>query len=946
MLELLDKDIKKPEKYPKVERVLPTIKDEGYTKIGGKLLKKGYDFAYQPGMQETMMTTDVDVLFLGGQPGGGKALIISELVLTPEGFVKNGDLKVGDTITGVDGKPQKVLGVYDQGEKDVYRLHFIDGSHLDCTEDHLWKVRRSGYQTKPHRKSSSEDRVEESWRIINMKDIMRLLDNEAKRKKLNPGCTAHNLLIPLCDPVQFDIDYDLEIDPYILGLILGDGCITGSDSNNISFAKYDKQIIDSLSDFFNIRYEEGKLDYSFRSKEYREKFEALGLWGTYSDTKFIPEKYKYASIEDRRALICGLMDIGGCVDSLGHMSYCTTSERLAKDFKFIINSLGGKAAISENQGKYKDKEGKVVVCKKSYTLHIQTRFNKDLVRLERKKERCVDGFNGGYSPLCRRITGYEYIGKDECRCIKVSNPDNLYIAGEGFVVTHNTFGILLSALDGVEKPGYGALIIKKQLVSTKETAGSIIQDAKRVYSNYADCQFSSSDYPTFAFPTWGTSISFTHSNFDATTEKRAQEAQEKAKNFQCSHIFFDELTDFDYRTWSYWLSRNRDSSGVPSKMICTFNTNSHHFTRRMIDWYIDENGQVIPERIGKVRYFLMRGDSEEGIIWGNTKEEVVRLGNIEVTEDLKAIGMSNEDMVKSFTFMPCKMSENRALMNATKGGHAANIFNLGEEETNKLFYENWNEEGASTSRVSKQAIRNLFTNPYDESYDEMFATLDVSGGGDLCSMLVWKGLRLIKIEVFEGGYDKLERWIRPTLSAWNVPVENLAIDTTGLGQYLKSYITNARHVTYNTVAIKEYDEAGNAIEAEKYYNVRSQLIAKTEAMIMKGEMTIDIDRNAVFPHGTKRIPKILEDILIEESNIFKRTERNGRLYYLNKKEFISKYRVSPDIMDSICLRSVFELQNVKRKEKEVVFTESDYNLGDYESDVDCEYDMEYNEFYQ
>ena len=107
-----------------------------------------------------------------------------------------------------------------------------------------------------------------------------------------------------------------------------------------------------------------------------------------------------------------------------------------------------------------------------------------------------------------------------------------------------SFGLLMAALDGIHVAGYGALIVKKQLVATKAGAGGIIDDAKRVY-NFAGSEFTGSDNPTFSFPAWGTSITFTHANFSALTEKGLSDAQEKFKNFQNARIFLDEATDHD-----------------------------------------------------------------------------------------------------------------------------------------------------------------------------------------------------------------------------------------------------------------------------------------------------------------------------------------------------------------------------------------------------------------
>ena len=95
------------------------------------------------------------------------------------------------------------------------------------------------------------------------------------------------------------------------------------------------------------------------------------------------------------------------------------------------------------------------------------------------------------------------------------------------------------------------------------------------------------------------------------------------KNKQASIICIDELTNFNFKIWKYWFSRNRDSSGMRPKMICTLNANGWHWSRRMLDWYIGDDNYIIPERIGVKRYFIIQGETVEDIEWGNSKEELI-----------------------------------------------------------------------------------------------------------------------------------------------------------------------------------------------------------------------------------------------------------------------------------------------------------------------------------
>ena len=78
---------------------------------------------------------------LAGYAGTGKAQPLYSKLYTPDGYITMGDVKVGDLIIGSNGKPTKVLYVFPQGIKPMYRVTFSDDFYVDCCEDHLWKVK-------------------------------------------------------------------------------------------------------------------------------------------------------------------------------------------------------------------------------------------------------------------------------------------------------------------------------------------------------------------------------------------------------------------------------------------------------------------------------------------------------------------------------------------------------------------------------------------------------------------------------------------------------------------------------------------------------------------------------------------------------------------------------------------------------------------------------------
>ncbi len=130
-----------------------------------------------------------------------------------------GTLSVGDLVIGSNGEPTPVLGVYPQGEKDIYRVTAQDGASTLCSGDHLWAV-----ATRDDRRRGKPRRV-----LTTREMIGNLRANHYHRYEL-PLLSA---------PVRFPYR-EVPMDPYALGLLLGDGCLTGSTTP--SFATDDPEL--------------------------------------------------------------------------------------------------------------------------------------------------------------------------------------------------------------------------------------------------------------------------------------------------------------------------------------------------------------------------------------------------------------------------------------------------------------------------------------------------------------------------------------------------------------------------------------------------------------------------------------------------------------------------------------------------------------------------------
>ncbi|WP_143341929.1 LAGLIDADG family homing endonuclease [Deinococcus indicus] len=378
----------------------------------------------------------MDGVILDFGVGLGKALAHGMRVCTPRGFVPIEELKIGDQVTGANGKPTIITGVFPQGIRPTYRVHFSDDSSVICDEDHLWSVRPP---------SKGDGTI--SFRVLTLREILA----EGLYRKGDRGHKKH--FIPMTQPVEFAEQPSLPLDPYVLGALLGDGCLTtysrktrGALPNMaLGFSSADEEIIlrlrATLPVGIHVRKKperpNAKYDYSLcvapgRANPVKGALRALGLAGRTSKTKFIPDCYKYSSIQERIELMHGLMDTDGHVRADNNVEFCTTSLQLAEDVQFIVQSLGGTAPIRE-----KRIDGVVRAYRQSIALPVG--INPFWLKRKATAYRPRTKY-----PPSRAITRVEPLGSQPATCISVDADDHLFLT-EQFIVTHNTLTALMLA---------------------------------------------------------------------------------------------------------------------------------------------------------------------------------------------------------------------------------------------------------------------------------------------------------------------------------------------------------------------------------------------------------------------------------------------------------------------------------------------------------------------
>ncbi len=368
----------------------------------------------------------------------GRAQPIDTPVLTPSGWCPIGSLEVGDEVIGSDGRPTRVLGVYAQGRKPVFRVTLTDRSSTRCCGEHLWTV-----YTPEDRRKGKRGRV---LRTDQMAGQLR-------------RAHQHRYEVPLLSaPVGFPAR-PVPLDPYALGLLLGDGCLTGSTTP--SFATSDRYLALLLEHRLPgvEMVQKSAVDYALRfpgagrwtSHPVLTALRSLGLYGTRSATKFVPEAYLYNTAEVREGVLQGLLDTdGGPVVQEGRtcrIQYTTTSPGLRDDVTFLVRSLGGVAHVRTRQAEGRTPgfaNGRQVGYRgDAYVLDIRLPSGLRPFRLDRKAERY--GAIGGGRPM-RFIDAIEPAGEADTVCIRVAAPDSLYVT-EDFILTHNTLSDSFIILD-------------------------------------------------------------------------------------------------------------------------------------------------------------------------------------------------------------------------------------------------------------------------------------------------------------------------------------------------------------------------------------------------------------------------------------------------------------------------------------------------------------------
>lgn len=259
----------------------------------------------------------------------------------------------------------------------------------------------------------------------------------------------------------------------------------------------------------------------------------------------------------------------------------------------------------------------------------------------------------------------------------MATPANVCIYG-GAAGGGKSYGLLMSALRYKNVPGFGCTIFRRNF-NQIFSQGGLWDESMKIYQGIRGAD------PKFARGQWWfrnaeggivSKVTFAHIERD--------EDVHKWQGSQICEIGFDELTHFSEKTFFYMLSRNRSTCGVEPFIRATCNPDADSWVAKFIDWWIDpDTGYPIPERSGKLRWFIRR---DEILYWANTKQELWKQFDLKTPEE--------KAEPRSVTFIMSKLEDNQELLKVNPG-YMANLKAMSVIERERLLHGNWKIKAAA-----------------------------------------------------------------------------------------------------------------------------------------------------------------------------------------------------------------------------------------------------------
>ena len=851
-------------------------------------------FIAQKGAQENDLHSTVDILVTGGNRGGGKANPYYTPVATPSGFRKIGDLQVGDKICTPYEGIQEVSGIYDQGEQRIYVLHFDDGTEVRCMDNHR-------FWTRAH--------ADEPFMVWTARDIFDMYKIDERPPYARRSTLNADMEFPICGEVEMNegkTPIDLPIHPLLVGLAIGTG-YNGFERSGVHlrFKGAGNAFVDLGYRIVWNKYQRKYFIAGYTTEQKREVVTARP-----GSPVRIPKQYMCASIESRWLLLRGIFN--KCGKSVRcHPSYESTNKHFVEDVAQLARSLGAWVRVSEitddpeKTGYWRAHifigDDRKMWMTQNRIIHARENFETPTKCPVRPDDPC-------YTKKLQWVSKSEK--KAQCRCITVTGNDHLYMT-DAFTVNHNTALMLMEGLYDIDNRHFNSVLFRKN----KDDFDNIENESRRWFDKLGKYNKSKDDM-TWNFKT-GAKMSFDTFDMDW------KDFDAKYRGQQYAYIGIDEMPQMPFEYLKILMGSNRNTIGVRSRILGTCNPDPLSWLRVFIDWWIgkadtvysdglthpERKGFPIPERDGVIRYcFMGAAESVDGIVWGNTPEEVYEQCRSEIDArwdpSLEEFGYDKMTFaVKSVTFIKASIQENKALLK-NDPGYIASILNKSPEEVAKEWDGNWDVIKTSNDMIQPYHMEKIYGNAKMLGDKVRRATCDVAGdGGDNCVTWLWIGWHVADIFVCRRDLYTTPTLLMAKLQEWGVLEENFAYDLNGVGQVLKGAFPRA--VKFNN------EEAVDNKFRFLYNNKKSQCAYKFAERTQQEGWSIEyslLDRKYKMGKDLRYLRDILQ---IERKCVKQDLGKADKGWCIIPKEQMKRRDCvghSPDFFEALFMREIFELK--------------------------------------
>ena len=882
------------------------------------------------GNQKYAIRSNADIVCFTGNTGGGKMNPFDEPILTVNGWKRMGDINIGDELfSPLNTEPSFVTGIYKHGVKPVYKITTSDGRTSRCGLEHLWMV-RTNTMVQKHRKNGSP-----SFYVKTTKEI--------KEEYLDKG---KSIFIPVAR--AFDgKKTNLPIDPYVLGVWLGDG-VKGCSLLTISNDEQDiiEKISVRLGTTYHLHNNTSYHNWFHKNKKTIEVQKAISEYGldVYSRERFIPQEYLFASIEQRKQLLYGLMDSDGNVDSKNRYRFSTTSEKIKGGFIELCRGLGYIVTVGEDR-REKVKSG-ITWTIRIHTHDIIFSSNKHVDRYNKNKESEI-----GREKRCEyvndhvKITNIEYVGDMECQCIMVSNKDHVYCAND-YIVTHNTIALYYAPIEYLASNDNAKIVCFMRNVSDFWGSGKVADSLKKMYPLIDRSVKKQPRDPIGEIIRNQTDMGMKLYNgseikFQQLDNESPIVIDKIAKGLQAKKLIFDECNKFEWRTITAFMPRLRSDSQGKAQIFLAQNPERECFLRKLCGkgehggGWINDDGTVDKSMDGVVMYFNMQDGEIDKTYFGRTKREVYEkckdhIDNLIANDP----DMTYEDFILSMVFYTFDVRDNKKMLAKNKAyrGLAAN-----SSTAQSSFSANWNYSITDEDNTNIEELANVQLHEVD--IERMFRPIDIPSDSYLVK-------RFMTMDMATTGFDNLilmywEQWSRVgficsdinysvdntnTQAVWSaiqfrnkhdLREKDMILDVQGFG-YLGECFPNANSFSGATSATPR---------GKQQFKTRKDECGHVATEMIQSGLIHFTPQLAKMHYNHKNMKRsggtTILNHLIFESKIwqFNKTP-NGRLTMLPKEQMKKLLKgMSPDLSDNIillCGGAIFDCYRMLREDAGVM----------------------------